>query len=186
MSAWVLARSGRAPSCTLLEVGRLLVIPQNADEIEPDWLEAALSTRYPGVRVASVEWLHRAEVTNAHARMEVAYDESVGAPEHLFVKLLPSEPRHRQAILQTQMGLREARFYESLASAMDFRVPTIHFVAHDARDGQFILLMEDLETSGCSVSDGTQSVSRDAAARALQDAAALATAGIWPVRRAAR
>jgi aminoglycoside phosphotransferase (APT) family kinase protein len=160
-------------------------IPATAAEINERWLEAALSDRHPGVRVESIELLHRSEVTNAHARLVVRYRESAGAPEHLFAKLLPSEPQHRQAILQTKMGLREARFYEELAPKLDLRVPEIHVVRHDPKDGQFILVMEDLGTTGCTVSDGTQSVSRDAAARALEDLAGLHVRFEDPARRGA-
>jgi len=160
-------------------------IPATAAEIDEGWLEAALSDRHPGVRVESVELMHRSEVTNAHARLAVRYREPAGAPGQLFAKLLPSELRHRRAIRQTNMGLREARFYEDLAPALQLRVPEIHAVRHDPEDGQFIVLMEDLDTTGCTVSDGTRSVSRDAAALALEDLAGLHVRFEDPARRRA-
>jgi hypothetical protein len=160
-------------------------IPATLDEIDAAWLEAALADRHPGVRVASVECLHRSEVTNAHARLQVGYVDAVGAPEHLFAKALPSAPGHRQAILQTGMGVREARFYASLASKTALRVPEIHVVRHDVGNGEFILMMEDLRATGCTVSDGTQGVSVDAAARALEDLAGLHARFADPARRRA-
>jgi hypothetical protein len=160
-------------------------IPPTAAEIEPRWLEEALADRHPGVSVESVEAVHRSEVTNAHARLEVRYRNPAGAPENLFAKLLPSESHHRRAILQTNMGLREALFYENLAPKADLRVPEIHVVRHDPMDGEFILLMEDLDATGCTVSDGTQGVSSDAAARALEDLAGLHVRFEDPARRRA-
>lgn len=148
-------------------------IPATTDEIDAAWLEAALAVRHPGVRVRSLEVLERHEVTNAHARLRVGYDEPAGAPETLFCKLLPSEPGRREAIAATGMGLREARFYDGLAEALTLRVPRIHAVRYEEASGAFALLMEDLAATGCTVSDGPTGVPPDSAARALEDLAGL-------------
>lgn len=160
-------------------------IPRTAAEIDVRWLEEALTERHPGVRVASLELTHRAEVTNAHAKLRVEYHEPAGAPDSLFVKLLPSEPGHRQAIVHTQMGVREALFYQRLAPELELRTPKIHGLALEEETGEFILLMEDLVDTGCTVSDGTVSVSPDAAAVALEDLAALHVRFEDPARRRA-
>ena len=55
-------------------------VPPSADAIDPAWLSAALAARHPGARVREVEVLERHEVTNAHARLAVRYDEAAGAP----------------------------------------------------------------------------------------------------------
>jgi aminoglycoside phosphotransferase (APT) family kinase protein len=148
-------------------------IPTTADQIDPGWLTDALSARHPGACVSSVELLERHEVTNSHAKLRVAYDEPAGAPEMLFCKLLPNEPGRREAIAATGMGLKEARFYDELAPHLEMRVPAVHVARFDEGDGAFVLLMEDLAATGCSVSDGTQGVPLDSAARALEDLAQL-------------
>lgn len=158
-------------------------IPARASEIDPAWLEDALQIRHPGARVESVEIAARAEVTNHHAWLRVRYAEPAGAPESLFCKLLPEEPARRAAIAQTGMGLREARFYEVLAPLLRFRVPRAHVVGYDESDGRFVLLLEDLNLSGCTVSTGPESVSPDAAAAALEDLASLHVRFEDPVRR---
>ena len=148
-------------------------VPRDVAEIDAEWLTGGLAARHQGARVASVELLDRAEATNSHARLRVRYHEAAGAPTTLFCKLLPSERGRREAIASTNMGLREARFYEELASLVDLRVPRAHVVRFDERDGGFLLALEDLNASGCSVSSGPESPSPDAAARALEDLAAL-------------
>jgi hypothetical protein len=151
-------------------------IPATADEIDAAWLTGALAERHPGLRVERVEMLERHEVTNSHARLRVHYEGSgpqPDAPETLFCKLLPNEPGRREAIAATGMGTREARFYDELADALLMRVPRRYAVRYDEASGAFVLLMEDLVESGCSVSDGTQGVSVDAAAGALEDLAGL-------------
>ncbi|MEE2663356.1 MAG: phosphotransferase [Myxococcota bacterium] len=149
------------------------MIPTTFDQIDAAWLTEALGQRHPGARVRGVEVLERREVTNSHARLRVSYDAPAGAPETLFCKLLPSESGRREAIAATGMGLREARFYDGLAGDLGMRVPAVHGVRFDEADGAFVLLLEDLVESGCSVSDGTQGVAVDPAARALQDLAEL-------------
>ena len=161
-------------------------LPVTPDDINAAWLTAALARRYPGVRVAEVEIVARREVTNAHADLRVRYDASAGAPSHMFCKMLPvADPARRQAIAGTGMGVREALFYERLAPTLALRVPVVHVACHDASDGSFVLLLEDLGSTGCTVSDGPTSVPPAAAARALEDLAELHVRYEDPARRAA-
>jgi aminoglycoside/choline kinase family phosphotransferase len=158
-------------------------IPETADAIDTAWLSAALSERYPGVRVSRVEVLERHEATNAHARLRLRYHEPAGAPERMFCKLLPSEPSRRAAIAATGMGAREALFYARLAPSLTLRVPAVYVAQFDERDGSFALLIEDLAQTGCGISDGTIGVAPDAAALALEDLAALHLRFEDPARR---
>jgi hypothetical protein len=148
-------------------------IPGTAEAIDAGWLETALAPRFPGARVASLEVVERHEATNAHARLHVEYDEDAGAPAQIFCKLLPADPARRAAIAATGMGVREALFYAHLAPQLAMRVPAVYAVRHDPRDGAFLLLLEDLAPSGCSVSDGSVGVGVDAAGIALEDLAGL-------------
>ena len=158
-------------------------LPQSADEIDAAWLEGALAGRHPGVRVSRVEVVERHEATNGHARLRIAYDRAAGAPSAMFCKLLPSDPQRRPAVARTGMGRREALFYERLAASLSLRTPAVYAALHDDRDGSFLLLLEDLESTGCGVSDGTRGVAPAAAAGALEDLAALHLRFEDPARR---
>ncbi len=160
-------------------------IPGDVGEIDAAWLEGALAERHPGTRVAEVTPLEQHEATNRHARLRVTYAEATGLPEVMFCKLLPDAPGRREAIAATGMGPREARFYRSLAPRLDMRVPEVYVALHGADDGPFLLLMEDLLTRGCRVSDGTVGVSADAAAAALEDLFSLHARFADPARRRA-
>jgi aminoglycoside phosphotransferase (APT) family kinase protein len=164
------------------EEGRL---PALATEIDAPWLTRALAARHPGVRVAGVELIERHEVTNAHARLRLHYDERAGAPETLFCKLPPSDPARRKLIAATGMGPREVRFYAELAPQLALRVPRCH-AALRGPDGGFALLLEDLVASGCTVSDGPAGVSPDAAAVALEALAQMHVHFEDPARRASQ
>lgn len=159
--------------------------PQDGGGTELSGVQALLSARHPGVRVASVEVVDEHELTNAHARLRLTYDEPAGAPEHLFCKVPPTEPERRRTINATSMGRREASFYDRLAGTLALRTPTVHGVSLDEATGEFVLLLEDLETTGCTVSDGTVGVAPDSAATALEELAELHVRYEDPARRAA-
>ena len=99
-------------------------IPEDAGALEPQTLTDLLSERHPGVRVAHVEVARRQQVTNSHAWLSVTYDEPAGAPTSLFCKLLPGDDRRAQ-IAATGMGLREAWFYDRLASSLPWSLLTL-------------------------------------------------------------
>jgi hypothetical protein len=158
--------------------------PTSADDIDANWLTAALAPRHPGVSVTDVEVIDRHELTNAHAMLRVTYATAAGAPETMFCKLAPTDER-RAAILATGMGEREARFYDSLAASMPMRVLNVHAARQDDETGLFVLLLEDLGASGCSVPDGTWGISADAAAVALEELAAFHARYFDAARRSA-
>ena len=147
-------------------------LPLLAEAITPDWLTRALAARFPGVRVTGVEIIDSHELTNAHARLRLTYATQAGAPDTVFCKLPPTEPGRRDQIIATMMGQREALFYAQLAPQLSVRTPAA-YVAETMDEGAFVLLLEDLEVSGCAVSDGTWGVSPDSAAAALEDLAEL-------------
>jgi hypothetical protein len=147
-------------------------LPVVVEDLDPATVTQLLDERYPGVRVAGVEVVERHELTNSHARLHLAYEAPVGAPEVVFAKLPPSEAERRKTINATGMGRKEALFYGTLASSLELRTPAVHAAAW-SDDGGFVLLLEDLPTSGCTTPDGTVGVAPDAAAVALEELAAM-------------
>ena len=145
-------------------------IPDQSDQIDPGWLTAVLADRYPGVDVAAVEITESHEVTNSHAMLAVTYRADAGAPPTMFAKMPPRDLTRRSSIIETGMGLREARFYQQLAPGLDLRVPEAHAIAHD-EDGRFVLLLEDLRAADCGISDGPTGVEPDSTAVALEELA---------------
>ena len=161
-----------------------MVLPATPDELDAAWLTEALTERHPGVKVAGVQVRRVDEVTNTHVRLELTYLEAAGAPDRLFTKIAPLDPTRRPTIIATGMGEREARFYADLAPQLALRVPDSHVAMYDP-DGSFVVMLEDLTTTGCTVSDGTTGVAPDAAARALEELADMHARFEDPARRAA-
>jgi len=159
-------------------------IPASPDAIDVAWLNEALAPRHARARVAAVEVADRAEMTNHHSMLRVAYDEPDGCPTSLFCKLLPTHEPFRSAVARTGMGLREARFYERLAPYVDMRVPEAYVARCDPDEGSFVLLLEDLAATGCTIPDGLTGVPPDSVFRAIEDLAALHVRYADPAHRA--
>jgi len=160
-------------------------LPVHPADIGPAELTALLAARHPGVAVRSVRIADEHELTNTHAHLVVDYADDAGAPTRLFCKLPPQEEQRRRTINATGMGEREVRFYAQLAPALSLRVPAVHAAHLDPADGSFVLLIEELAESGCTVSDGTVGVTPDSAAVALEDLAGLHVRYADPSVRAA-
>jgi Ser/Thr protein kinase RdoA (MazF antagonist) len=67
----------------------------------------------------------------------------------LFVKLAPFDERQRRFVDLVGLGLAEARFYRDVASDVPVRVPVVHHASTD-EDGRYVMVLEDLEASGCT------------------------------------
>jgi len=121
-------------------------LPMTAAEIDPAWLTRALEPKHPGVRVSTVSLVDRSEMTNSHARLQIHYDEAAGAPEAMFCKMLPADPKRRELIAQTGMGPREVRFYNQIAPQVELRVPTVYVAQVDDDDEALMELGGSLPT----------------------------------------
>ncbi|MBM3658431.1 MAG: hypothetical protein FJW95_02870 [Actinobacteria bacterium] len=162
-----------------------MTVPLLPEDLDPEALTALLAPGRPEVSVASVRVDDVREVTNTHVRITLEYASPVDLPTTMFVKMVPREPARRVQVARTDMGRREVRFYRDLAPRLDFRVPVVFGSAYDDADGSFVLCMEDLAGSGCTVSDGTVGVTAEGAATALTELAGLHARFEDPARRAA-
>jgi Phosphotransferase enzyme family len=119
-------------------------IPLEVADATPEWLTAVL-----GAPVSTVEVLDAHSGTTGRARLGVTY-ESAGAtgPASVFLKLAPFDERQRRFVDTVGLGIAEARFYRDVASEVPVRVPAVYHAAL-GDDGRYVMLLEDLEASGC-------------------------------------
>ena len=148
-------------------------LPETPEDVTPEWLSDALSERFPGTRVRSVDVLEIHHGTNSNAKLGVRYDQADDLPETFFLKMLPLDPERRKTIIDTGMGRREALFYRHLADTVPMRVPRPYVARLDEGDGSFVLLLEDLGPTDCTLADVTTGIEVDQAAAAMDDYAAL-------------
>ena len=125
-------------------------IPDRPEAIAPRWLTAVLQESLPGVEVARVTVVDRHSGTTGRARLELGYASGSNGPATVFVKLPPFDDVQRQLVAFTDMGRREARFYEAIAAETPVRVPRPYFAAHGDEPTDYIIVLEDLEAAGCT------------------------------------
>lgn len=156
----------------------MISIPSTLQDIDGDWLSQALSIQAPGTRVREVKIADAHSGTTGRGRLDIAYAGEPGLPNSLFVKLAPDDEKQRLFVASNGMGRREAMFYQGLHAEVPVRVPRCYFSSADDSGEHYIMLLEDLEASGCSFRNSSERCSLGYA-RTMLSQFALLHASYW-------
>jgi hypothetical protein len=126
------------------------MIPRDLNSLSRDWLSHALQAPVTGFTVIDAH-----AGTTGRALLEIAFEERVGLPTRLFVKLPPTDELQRLFVTSSGMGRREALFYDSLSAELPVRVPRCYFAASDEAGEDYIMLLENLVDSGCTFNNAS-------------------------------
>ena len=124
-------------------------LPDQPSEITPEWLSHVLSEHSGSSAITSVEVVESHSGTTGRSRLRVAWAGNTPHPNEIFVKLPPTDPTSRNMVITTGMGKREALFYHALGPEVPVRIPTPLWSGWNDEGSAYIMLMEDLLTSGC-------------------------------------
>jgi hypothetical protein len=122
-------------------------LPTTIEAITPEWLNAALNTRNPGVRLKGFEILDVNHGTCTKIRLQLDMDEAgraAGIPERVILKG-GFEPHSRQ---MHYMHEEEVHAYADVAPVSPLRFPACYFAGYSLEDRQGIVIMEDLVARG--------------------------------------
>ncbi len=119
-----------------------MTIPTSTDELTPAWFTEILGEPVTGVQVLDAH-----SGTTGRARLGLTASSSL--PDTIFVKLQPFVPEQRKFLRQTGLGVAEARLYAEVGNELPVRVPRVWHSDYSAADGAFVMVVEDLEASGC-------------------------------------
>ena len=158
-------------------------IPATPEAITAKWLTRAVAEFGADNNANSVELVDAHSGTTGRARIKVAWQGS-GLPEHIFVKLAPTDPFQRAVAVDTGMGAREAQFYRELATEVPVRAPVPYLSLWTADGREYVMLIEDLEAAGCSF-PGFASNADPAIVRSTLDGLARLHAAFWKSPRLA-
>lgn len=117
-------------------------IPSSIEEITPAWLGAAL-----GADVGAVEVVDAHSGTTGRAKIRVRG--AAGVPETLFVKLQPFDADQRAFVRMVGLGVAEAKLYAAVGDELPVRIPRVWHSSFDEADSSFVMVLEDLDASGC-------------------------------------
>jgi len=159
---------------------RTVPIPQTLEEaLSPEWLTAALGTRYPGVEVTAVApgpVVSRIS-TNARFRIECAAPLPDGLSPDLCVKGYYGELGSQSK----RAGLPEAGFYRDVAGDTGMRTLRAVYADVDFETHDNVVVTEDVVAQGASFLDPLSPYGPDKVALALEDLAVLhAATWRWP------
>lgn len=122
-------------------------LPITLEEIDLDWLNAALRTRAPDATVRSAEILDLMRSTCAKVRIKLDTDEAgrrAGIPQTVILKG-GFEPHSREL---ANMHEFEVRGYRDVFPAVPLPTPLWYFADYDAERRQGIVILEDLVARG--------------------------------------
>ena len=125
-------------------------IPIDIEDLAPAWLTGVLRRHAPDVAVTSAEVVDAHSGTTGRVKLRLRYGGDRGElPDTVFCKLAPFDARQRAFLRHVDIGAMEARFYARLAPEVAVvRVPRV-WHAEAGTDGSFIMVLEDLDASGC-------------------------------------
>ncbi len=141
-------------------------LPIAIEEIDRDWLTAALRTRAPGVAVRACEIVDMKRGTCTKIRLRLHMDNAgrdAGIPETVVLKG-GFEPHSRDMAI---MHEREARGYRDVFPLLKLPTPACFFADYAASQRQGIVIMEDLAARGVIFCDPLRPHSHEQVARRL-------------------
>ncbi len=147
-------------------------IPDRADAITAEWMTGALSSPFPDCEVTGLEILDEHHGTTGRLRLGVSYAPGPSGPDSVFVKLAPPGESQQQLVAMTDMGRKEARFYDELADEVPMRIPQGYFAAHGERT-EYIMVLEDLAATGCTFATRLEPLADDQSQQLIEGLARL-------------
>lgn len=144
-----------------------MLLPKTMDEITPEWLSDALGHRFPGVEVRSANITKVLHGSATKVLLSMGYNEAgiqAGLPPSICLK--GGFEAHTHEIADVYAA--EVNFYTRYAPELSIRLPTCYFGGIDPDGSQGIVLLEDLEHSGCTFGHATRPMDVDTAAETLE------------------
>lgn len=122
-------------------------LPVTIEEIDREWITAALGSRFPEVEARKVEIVDVINGTCTKIRLRLDLNEAgkcAGIPETVILKG-GFEPHSRDMMF---MHADEVRAYRDVMPSLGLPVPACYFADYDPDRPQGIVIMEDLTTRG--------------------------------------
>ena len=138
------------------------------DALSPVWLSEVLSPAFGGAQVTAVETVELIQINATKVRFKAFLDD--GSTRALCLKAFLDQPAMATG---NSASVREAEFYNLLASRISSRVPAC-VVAPVDREGEFgIVIMRDLKVEGARFCTALEAFDAERAAKSLEQLAHL-------------
>jgi Phosphotransferase enzyme family len=146
--------------------------PETLEEgLSPAWLTAALSSRYPGVKVTGVDPGPVVSRVSTNARFLMTTEDPL--PDGLSPTLCLKGYFGAYGSLARSAGIPEAHFYRDLEPALGLRTLRCHYADVDLDAGHGVIITEDVEAHGGVFLTSATDYSADQVAESLAQLAVL-------------
>ncbi|MFT5204371.1 MAG: thiamine kinase-like enzyme [Candidatus Aldehydirespiratoraceae bacterium] len=149
----------------------MTTIPNDAEELTPEWFSEVLEAEITGAEVIDAH-------TGTTGRAKVRLTSTADVPETVFLKLQPFTPEQREFVAMVGMGVSESRLYAQAGDDLPVRIPKVWHSDYNADDNTFIMVLEDLDASGCRFTSAEDDDVLDTA-HAVMDELAVLHAAYW-------
>lgn len=143
-------------------------IPDRPEAITSAWMSGALAASFPGIEIAGIETVDHHSGTTGRLRLRLEHASGSTGPETVFVKLPPFDESQRKLVAATDMGRREARFYQGPGGETPLRIPRPFYAAHGDERTEYIVVLEDLQASGCRFTSRLEPLAEDQSQRLIE------------------
>ncbi|HZU45778.1 MAG TPA: phosphotransferase [Mycobacterium sp.] len=144
-------------------------IPQDWEQITPEWMTTAIRQQYPEAEVSDVAVVLRDDGTNRRARFELTYSAGAG-PATVFAKA--ADPAHVELVALTSGLFHEPRLFTS-GVVLPLDHPTVYTAIIDEEGSNFLMIMEDVVARGAEPRDSTRPMTIDQVAGGVRGLARL-------------
>lgn len=130
-------------------------LPVSVDQISCEWLDAALSSWTPGVRVAAIEGIRVVPGTATKVMLHVRFDRNVpnGPPDKLCLKGGFDEQLRG---IVGEAYCTEANFYAHVARLVSVPTPRCWFAHSEPEKRQGVIILDDLGHAGAQFGEPTE------------------------------
>lgn len=129
-------------------------IPKTSADLDSKWLSLALNQA-----VVASEIVDAHSGTTGRVALKIRFADDPERSRRLFVKLPPTDDMQKAFVTSSGMGRREALFYSQLSQDVPVRVPGCYYATSDSSGEQYVMVLEDLEESGCTFRSASASYS---------------------------
>lgn len=149
-------------------------LPDRLVQIDARWLESALQEKFPGVRLASLDFVETLQGTSTKALLRVDYadrNRHIDLPSDIWIK--GNFADDRQFMADMDIYTNEVRFYRDYQGQCGVNSPQCFYARSDDATGQGILLLENLHQRPVRFGRGRDSLNERSALQLMEMLATL-------------
>jgi hypothetical protein len=147
-----------------------ITVPTETDGVTTDWLNSVIPRKYPGVRIENSRIEEVIWGNSGKVRVSLEYNQT-GRDLNLPARVIVKGGYQRYGAEFQYVYGNEMRFYRDILPLLDINAPTCLFSDRDEKNGESIVILEDLSLRDIKWCHATKPLEYEEAAAFLKDMA---------------